>query len=325
MNTEFRLYSPIDPHVSGMLSVSDGHTLYWECSGNPSGVPVLVLLGGPGAGCSPKMRQLFDPLFYRIIMFDQRGAGRSRPHASVVHNTTRHLIADIECLREHLQVGRWLIVGGSWGATLALVYAANHPQKCSGLILRGTWLGRNSDINHFMTGMGGHRPNEYATFVRHVGLTPQTATASELLHAYAQRLLYDSSSSVFNSAAMAWFSYEGAFATVELGDPPAQDEETMAIALAMARLELHYFLHSVFLQDGYILDRATNVLRVHQIRGILLHGEHDWICPRDGVTELAQRWTQADLRLIPHAGHSRWEASLTQALLGAIDEFKSSL
>ena len=232
------LYPPIEPYTTGMLPLDSHHTMYWEQSGNPQGVPIVFLHGGPGAGATPTHRRFFDPSFYRIIVFDQRGAGRSLPLGSLKDNTTRHLVADLETLRRHLAIGRWAVFGGSWGSTLALAYAEAHPERCRGLVLRGVFLCRQSEIDWFLRGMRTVFPEAWRAFA---GFLPE-AERDDLLGSYYRRLI-DPSPSLHMPAARAWSTYEGACSTL-LPSPDtvaAFGEDRMALGLA--RIEAHYFRH----------------------------------------------------------------------------------
>lgn len=297
-----------------MLEVSDGHVLYVEQSGNPRGEPVVVLHGGPGGGSSPAMRRYFDPSHYRIILFDQRGCGRSRPHAEVQANTTGHLIADIEVIRTTLGIGQWSVFGGSWGATLALLYAIAHPARVVRMILRGVFLMTQAELDWFYGGAAGaFWPAQWQAFA---GMVPEDERG-DLIAAYGRRLF---SGNVLeeNRFARAWAGWENALASIESdglsGDPPS------TYARAFARIENHYFSNAGFLEeDGQILrDRA----RIEHLPAVIVQGRYDMICPPISAWRLAQGWRRADLRIVPAAGHALSESGITAELVRVMNEFR---
>jgi proline iminopeptidase len=283
--------------------------MYWETAGKPDGQPALFLHGGPGAGASAEHRRFFDPEHYRMVLFDQRGAGRSTPLGETQDNTTQHLIQDIEALREHLGIERWLLFGGSWGSTLALAYAEAHPERVTGLVLRGVFLGRAREIQWFLTGMRAFFPEAWARFASHI---PE-AERGDLLGAYLERLT-DPDPVVHLPAARAWSTYEGSCSTL-LPSPETiaafGDERT---ALGLARLEAHYFANNVFLEDGQLLRDAG---RLRGIPGTIVQGRYDVICPPESAWELKQAWPQAQHVTIPDAGHSAMEPGIRRALIAA--------
>ena len=310
------LFPPLEPARSGMLQVDALHALYWEECGRHDGIPVVFLHGGPGSGSSPKHRRFFDPQAYRIIVYDQRGAGRSRPLGELRDNSTAHLVADLEALRRHMGVERWLVFGGSWGSTLALAYAQAHPQCCLGLVLRGIFLCRDSEIDWFLRGMRNIHPEAWDRFAAHLPLQER----GDLLHAYYRRLI-DPDPSVHMAAARAWSRYEGACSTL-LPDPETAahfDDDT--VALGLARIEAHYFVNHAFLPDKALLDNAP---RLHGIPGIIVQGRYDVVCPIVSAHELHAAWPQAQYRIIPDAGHSAWEPGTLSALMEATQRFKLS-
>lgn len=296
-----------------MLPLDAVHSMYWEECGNRQGIPAVFLHGGPGAGSSAKHRRLFDPKAYRIILYDQRGAGRSTPLGELRDNATLDLVADLETLRQHLGVERWLVFGGSWGSTLALAYAQAHPQRCLGLVLRGIFLCRPGEIDWFMRGMGTVFPEAWREFAGH--LPP--SERNDLLGNYYRRLI-NPDSSVHMPAARAWSRYEGACSTL-LPDPDTTAHfADDTVALGLARIEAHYFMHSAFLPEAGLLA-ATGVLQT--IPGMIVQGRYDMVCPIVSAYELHVAWPQAVCRIIPDAGHSAWEPGTLAALVEATDRF----
>ena len=308
------LYSQIEPFDQRMLDVGDGHRIYVEQCGHPQGAPVIVLHGGPGGGCSPAMRRYFDPAHYRVILFDQRGCGRSRPHASVTANTTWHLVADIERIREALGIDRWIVFGGSWGATLALVYGETHPDRAVHLVLRGVFLATQGELDWFYGGgAGAFWPDRWREFVSPV---PEGERA-DLIAAYHKRLFSGDTVEEVRFA-RAWAAWENALASVEShgpgGDAPGD------YARAFARLENHYFTHKAFLeQDGQIL---CDIARLDDVPGIIVQGRLDMICPPVSAWRLAERWRRADLRMIPVAGHALSEPGISAELMRVMDDLR---
>lgn len=317
MTDRTELYPPLQPNRSGQLSVDDLHSLYWEESGNPDGVPVLFLHGGPGAGCSPKHRQFFDPAFYRIVLFDQRGAGRSTPLGELRRNTTPLLIDDIEQLRQRLGVEQWLIFGGSWGSTLALAYAEAQPQRCLGLILRGVFLCRPAEIDWFMRGIRLFYPEIWQRFADYL----PTAEQEDLLGNYYRRLL-DADPAVHAPAARAWSHYEGQTATL-LPDPElAAHFASDPVALGLGRIEAHYFQHQIFLPDNSLL---ANLPRITHLPASIVQGRYDVLCPPVSAWELHQAWPGSQLTMVADAGHSAWEPGICRELVRACEHFKIRL
>jgi proline iminopeptidase len=311
------LYPEIEPFAVGRLPVDGLHTLYFEQSGHPQGVPVVVLHGGPGAGSSPSHRRFFDPAFYRIVVFDQRGAGRSTPYAELRDNTTQHLLCDLETLRRELGIDRWLLFGGSWGSTLALAYAQAHPHRCMGLVLRGIFLCRRSEIEWFFYGMRRVFPENWRALAEHI----PAAERDDLLAAYWRRL-HDPSAAVRVAAARAWSTYEGACSTLL---PDAQAIAHFAserVVLGLARIEAHYFRHSGFLEDGELLVRAT---ALRSLPGVIVQGRYDMVCPIATADELHRAWPQAQYVVVPDAGHSAWEPGIRAALVAATERLKPVL
>ncbi len=308
------LYSAIEPRVSGMLQLDTIHVMYWEECGNLEGIPVVFLHGGPGAGSTPAHRRFFDPAAYRIIVYDQRGAGRSSPLGELRDNTTPLLIADLERLRAHLKIERWLVFGGSWGSTLALAYAQVHPGRCLGLALRGIFLCRKSEIDWFLYGLRSIYPEAWDKLA---GLLPH-AERADLLRSYHRRLI-DPDPAVHMPAARAWSVYEGSCSTLMPSPDTVAYFAGDVVALGLARIEAHYFVNNIFLADNALLD---NVAKLADIPGIIVQGRYDMVCPLVSAHELAAAWPQALYRVVPNAGHSVWEPGTQSALIEATDTFK---
>lgn len=310
------LYPQIEPHLSGYLEVDEAHTLYWEECGNPDGIPVLFLHGGPGGGCSPEHRRFFDPERYRIILFDQRGAGQSTPLGEFNNNTTQLLIEDIEQIRTMLDVEAWLIFGGSWGATLALAYGQAHPQQCLGFVLRGIFLCTPVEVEWFLHGMKWFFPEEHAQFLAPIPVEER----GDLLHAYARRLFHDDPA-VYAPAARSWSRYEGACLFLR-PDPKAKDDfSTDAVSLGIGRLEAHYFVHDGFLAPDQLLN---NLCAIAHLPAVIVQGRYDVVCPPITATRLHQAWPGARLHLVDDAGHSAFEPGITHFLIKATNEFAQS-
>lgn len=301
------LFAPIAAARTGMLQVDAVHALYWEESGNPQGIPVVFLHGGPGAGCSPRHRCFFDPGRYRIVLLDQRGAGRSTPRGELQGNTTQALISDLETLRDLLGIGRWLVFGGSWGSTLALAYAQAHPERCLGLILRGIFLATPGEIDWFMHGMGQIYPEVWQAFSHFLPAQER----ADLLQAYYRRLT-DPDPAVHMPAAHAWSRYEGACSTL-LPDPETTAhfaDET--VALGLARIEAHYFMHRAFLGEEQLL-RGLDPIR--HLPCAIVQGRYDIVCPIRSAWRLHEAWPQACFEVIADAGHSAFEPGIRAALV----------
>jgi len=308
------LYPPIEPHAAGMLRVDSRHQIYWEESGNPRGVPVIFLHGGPGAGATPAHRRFFDPNFYRIVILDQRGAGRSLPHGEIVDNTTKLLVEDIEAVRKHRGIDQWHVFGGSWGSTLALAYAEAYPAHVRGLILRGIFLCRKSEIDWFLYGIRNVFPEAWRAFS---GFLPPSERG-DLLESYYRRLI-DPDPAVHMPAARAWSVYEGACSTL-LPSPEtitAFGEDRMALGLA--RIEAHYFRHGIFLPENSLLD---NVDRIRRIPATIVQGRYDMVCPTVTADDLMRAWPEADYVIVPDAGHSAMEPGIRAALVTAMEKLK---
>ena len=302
-----------------MLAVDKPHVLYWEQSGNPNGTPVVFLHGGPGAGTAPAYRRFFDPERYRIILFDQRGSGRSTPEAELVNNTTQHLVADVEALRRHLGVERWLIFGGSWGSTLALAYGEAYPERCIGFILRGIFLFTNDEVDWFVgapgQGMGRFFPEAHRAFV---SVIPE-AERNDLLTAYYQRLI-SADPAIHKPAAAAWCAYENACSRlVPAAKASREPDPFYAGALAMARIEAHYMVNRGFLAPGQLLDGLPAIAR---LPAVIVQGRYDVVCPIAAADTLARAWPNAQYRIVADAGHSSMEPGIRAALVRATEDFK---
>jgi len=307
------LYPPITPYASGMMDTSCLHRIYWETSGNPDGIPVLFVHGGPGSGTSPKQRQFFDPARYRIILFDQRGSGRSTPHGELTDNTTPHLIADMEALRRELDIDRWLVFGGSWGSTLALAYAEAHPGHCRGLVLRGIFLCRTSEIDWFLDGIRAIFPEAQRQLAEFI---PE-AERGNLLTSYHQRLL-NPDPAIHQPAAHQWATFEASCSTLlpnpELVSAFCSDKT----ALSLSRIEAHYFVNHIFLPDNSLLAQLD---RIRMIPTIIVQGRYDAVCPIVTADELARTWPEARYVIVADAGHSAFEPGIARQLIAACDRF----
>lgn len=310
------LFAPIEPFRTGLLAVDALHTLYWEESGNPRGVPVLFLHGGPGSGTSPRHRRFFDPAHYRIVMFDQRGAGKSTPLGTFQDNTTPLLIDDIEQLRRLLAIDRWLLFGGSWGSTLALAYGQAHPTSCLGFILRGIFLCSRSEIDWFLYGMGQFFPEVHAEFVAPIPF----AERSDLLQAYSKRLFADDPVTSA-TAARDWGRYEGSCLYLTPNPGAVEEFGSAALSLGLGRLEAHYFLHEGFLKPDQLLH---NVARIAHLPAAIIQGRYDVVCPPVSAYRLHQAWPQAHLKMIEAAGHAAFEPETARALVAATEKFRRS-
>lgn len=311
------LFPEIEPRASGMLRLDALHSMYWEECGRAGGIPVVFLHGGPGAGSTPRHRRFFDPDAYRIIVYDQRGAGRSTPLGELRDNTTPHLIADLETLRRHLGVERWLVFGGSWGSTLAIAYAQTHPERCLGLILRGIFLCRRSEIEWFLYGLRSVFPEPWERFS---AFLPR-AERADLLANYHRRLV-DPDPSVHMPAARAWSVYEGSCSTLFPSPETVAYFAGDVVALGLARIEAHYFMNDIFLGENSLLQNAG---RLRDVPGVIVQGRYDMVCPLVSAHELHLAWPQADYRIVPDAGHSAWEPGILGALVEATERFRRSL
>lgn len=309
-------FPEIEPYRAGCLQVSPVHSLYFEEAGNPRGEPVLFLHGGPGAGINPKHRRFFDPAHYRIILFDQRGAGRSTPHAEILENTTRHLIEDMEKLRSMAGVQRWILFGGSWGSTLALAYAIAHPSRVSGLILRGIFLGRRSEVRWlFQEGASEVFPDYWEGFL--AAIPPEER--KDLMSAYHRRLT-GADERVRLRSAQAWSGWEASVCKMVPDENLIRESVADRMALALARLECHYCLNGLFLpSDNHILDHASTLAG---IRCRIVQGRYDMACPPRSAWDLHRALPGSEIRIVPDAGHSAGEPSLVRELVQATEDFK---
>ncbi|KAM6558987.1 hypothetical protein CsatA_028226 [Cannabis sativa] len=313
------LYSVIEPYSSGFLKVSDLHTIYWEQSGNPDGHPVVFLHGGPGGGTSPTNRRFFDPEFYRIILFDQRGAGKSTPHACLKENTTWDLIDDIEKLREHFKIPEWQVFGGSWGSTLALAYSQTHPDKVTGLVLRGIFLLRKKEIDWFYEGgAAAIYPDAWEPFR---DLIPEKERGC-FVDAYSKRLNSDDLETQ-HAAARAWTKWEMMTARLIPNDENIKKGDDDYFSLAFARIENHYFTNKGFFSsDSYLLD---NIDKIRHIDATIVQGRYDVCCPMMSAWDLHKVWPEADFKVVKDAGHSANEPGITAELVAANERLKNKI
>jgi proline iminopeptidase len=310
------LFPAIEPYRHGMLAVDDIHTLYWEEVGNPNGLPVVFLHGGPGSGLSPLHRCFFDPASYRVILFDQRGSGKSTPQGEMRNNTTPLLVADIEALRSMLGIEQWLVFGGSWGSTLALAYAQSHPTACLGLILRGIFLCSQAEVDWFVHGARWFHPKAHQAFL---GLL-QPEERGDVLHSYLRRLS-SPDPAIHLPAARVWSYFEGH--RVSLLPPPPSlpgGAEQDASDLAIARMEALYMANGAFMAENQLLD---GVALIRHLPCVIIQGRYDVICPPLTAWQLHQAWPEARMRMVEDAGHSGFEPGITRALVAATEQFKT--
>jgi len=309
------LYPAIEPYDTGTLRVDDRHVLYYEQCGNPQGKPVVLLHGGPGGGCSPKMRCFHDPARYRIVLFDQRGSGRSTPHADLIDNTTWDLVADIERLRETLGIESWQVFGGSWGSTLALAYAQKHPGRVTELVLRGIFLLRGWELKWFyQEGASRLFPDAWEHFVAPI---PEQERG-DLIEAFRQRLTSDDVGTRL-AAARAWSVWEGATSFLHVDEDFVSGHLNAEFALAFARIENHYFVNGGFFEAEDQLLRDAHL--ISEIPGVIVHGRYDVVCPLANAWQLHKAWPKAQLEISPASGHSAFEPENIDALVGATDRF----
>jgi len=314
--TDNGLYPSIGPFDSRMIRVGGGHRIYMEQCGNPKGLPVVVLHGGPGGGCSPAMRRFFDPSVYRIILFDQRGCGRSKPHASVENNTTWDLVEDIETIRTLLDIDRWIVFGGSWGATLSLVYAETHPDRVLGLVLRGVFLMTQRELDWFYGGGAGHFwPEQWEEFC---AVIPQDEQG-DLIGAYHKRL-FSADLETQIKFARVWAGWENALAVLTPGEGRGDKTMPGEYARAFARLENHYFHNAGFLGEDHAI--LNNLDRIADIPGVIVQGRYDMICPPVNAQSLAKGWNRGELRMIPAAGHALSEPGITKELVAVMNDMR---
>ena len=312
------LYSPIDPYNHGFIDVGDGHMVYFEEVGNPLGKPAVFIHGGPGGGAAPEARQFFDPAKYRVVLFDQRGCGRSKPHASLESNTTWDLVADMERIRNHLGIDRWLVFGGSWGSTLGLAYAQEHPKVVSELVLRGIFLLRPKELRWFyQEGASAIYPDSWEHYVAPI----PSDERGDFISAYYRQLTSEDPETRLK-AARAWSVWEASASYL------TQNEDFMAkldapdAALAMARIECHYFINAGFFRSPNQL--LENIDKIRDIPAIIVQGRYDVVCPPMTAWELHKAWPEADFQIIPGAGHSAFDPENAAALVAATDRFASS-
>jgi proline iminopeptidase len=308
------LYPPLEPYESGMLDSGDGHRVYWELCGNPGGKPAVFLHGGPGGGCSPDHRRLFDPQRYRVLLFDQRGCGRSTPHASLEANTTWHLVEDIEALRRMLGVEAWLVLGGSWGSALALAYAETHPHHVTGLILRGIFTLRRAELHwYYQEGASWLFPDKWERF-----LAPVPESERDDLMAAYRRILTGPDPKARLEAARAWSLWEGETITLLPDERTSKQFGIDDYALAFARIENHYFVNGGFFEEGQLIREAH---RLHDIPGVIIQGRYDVATPAKTAWELHRAWPQAAFHLVPDAGHAFNEPGILHHTIAATDAF----
>lgn len=311
------MYPEIEPFQTDFLIVSEDHDLYWEESGNPNGQPILFLHGGPGSCTEPLFRRFFDPKVYRIILMDQRGCGKSTPHASLKDNTTWHLVEDIEKLRAYLSIKKWIVFGGSWGSTLALCYAIMHPEHVKGLILRGIFLVRQKELKWFYQ-FGAHHifPDEWEKFVAPIPVSER----QDLISAYYKQLT-SSDPDLRRTAAKAWSGWEAATLKLMYDSKLFSKFTADEHADSISRIECHYFVNRAFMEtDNWILE---NVFKIRSIPGIIVHGRYDVICPVENAWELHKAWPESTLEIVPDAGHAISEKGISEALVRATDNFRN--
>ncbi len=308
------LFPPLEPFATRMLQVQAPHAIYVEECGNPQGLPAVFVHGGPGGGCTPDNRRFFDPARYRVVLFDQRGCGRSRPHAELAHNSTQALVADMERIRETLGIERWVVFGGSWGSTLALVYAETHPERVMALILRGIFLVTAEELSWFyQDGIQHLFPDYFEEFVAPIPPTERT----DLMHAYYRRLTSDNMTTR-RRAAEAWSLFEARCSALLPSEVILEHFSEPDVAMAVARIECHYFVHDCFLEPDQIIRDAH---RIRQIPGVIVQGRYDVVCPMGAAWRLHKAWPAAQFRLIPDAGHASSEPGICSALIEATDVF----
>ena len=310
-------YPPIRPYQSGHLRVSPVHEIYYEQSGNPNGKPVVFLHGGPGGGTDSKMRRFFDPKRYRIVLFDQRGCGKSRPPASLEDNTTWHLVADIEALREHLKIGKWQVFGGSWGSTLALAYSQKHPERCTELVLRGIFTLRRWELEWFYQDPGGAAalfPDLWEHYIEPLSEEER----KDCMRAYYRRLTSDDRTTLL-AAARSWSIWEGALSYIKMNQDAVRKYGDPEFAAAFARIECHYFVNGGWLErESQLLD---DVPRIRHIPATIVQGRFDVVCPMRTAWALHKAWPEADFRIVPDAGHSAFEPGTSRELIRATDRY----
>lgn len=309
------VFPEIEPYRSGTLAVDELHTLYWEECGNPDGQPVLFLHGGPGAGTSPSHRRFFDPAHYRIVLFDQRGAGKSTPLGEYRNNTTALLIDDIEKIRVMLGIQQWLVFGGSWGSTLALAYGEAHPERCLGFILRGIFLCTKAEVDWFVNGMGYFYPEIHQRFAEAIPVEER----GDLLQAYVKRLFCDDPA-IYMEAARNWSRYEGSCLFLKPQAEAIASFESDEVSLGIGRLEAHYMQHGAFMDDDALI---RNIAKIRHLPAVIVQGRYDVICPPVSAYRLHQAWPEAAYHVIGDAGHAAMEPGIASALVQATEDFKT--
>ena len=312
---KYQMYPGIEPHSSGVLDLDGLHKMYWEVSGNPDGVPVVFLHGGPGAGASSSHRRFFDPEYYRILIFDQRGCGRSKPFGELTDNTTQHLVEDMERLREHLEIEQWLLFGGSWGSSLALAYGITYPERAIGFVLRGLFLCREKELQWFLGGVAAVYPEPWRAFSEFLPEDERETIAES----YYRRLT-DEDPAIHLPAARAWARFEGACSTLLPNPESVASLETGRAASALARIEAHYFINHMFLPDDYFFRHLG---KIRHLPASIVQGRYDMVCPITTADEYAKCWPEAEYTIVPDAGHSAMEPTIRSALVAATERFKS--
>jgi proline iminopeptidase len=311
------LYPPIEPYDFGLLDVDNVHKIYWEKVGNKKGIPILVLHGGPGAGGNISLRRFFDPNFYNIIIFDQRGAGRSSPAACIQNNTTQDLVKDIEKLRIFLKIDQWIIFGGSWGSSLSLAYSQEYPKNIIYMVLRGVFLCRKKEIQWFLKGIKNIFPEYWNRFN---SFLPKEERKDLLLSYYNRLIAKDSK--IYEKAAISWARYEANCSTFLPNASVTEEFLDVQMALNLARIEAHYFINNLFLEEGQLLNNAS---KIKDIKGFIIQGRYDAICPAESAYDLANAWPNANLRIIEASGHSSLEPPIQNALIETMEKIKNML
>jgi proline iminopeptidase len=316
MGARRSFYPEIEPNRSGYLEVSELHRIYWEESGNPDGKPVVFVHGGPGGGTDPKQRRFFDPHAYRIVLFDQRGCGKSTPHAELTDNTTWHLVDDMEKLREHLDIRRWQVFGGSWGSTLGLAYAQKHPDRVSELVLRGIFMLRHKELHWFyQDGASAIFPDAWEHYLAPIPVDER----GDLIDAYYRRLTSDDAAARLE-AARAWSIWEASTSFLRPSDDYVKHAGEDEFATAFARIECHYFVNRGFFERPDQL--LEDVARLADIPAVIVQGRYDVVCPMMSAWELAKAWPSAKLQIVADAGHSAYEEGIVHHLVEATDRFR---
>lgn len=309
------LYAPIEPYEAGKIEVSQLHTIAWEKSGNPAGIPVIVIHGGPGGGGQPSYRQYFDPSAFNIIQFDQRGCGSSTPHAELQDNTTQALVGDIETLREAFGIERWHVFGGSWGSTLSLVYAQTYPERAISLVLRGIFMCRKSELHWFYQDGASHIfPDAFEPYREHIPVPEQ----HDLISAYHQRLISDDVE-VRRAAAKQWTRWEMATSRLFPDTSYLEKAEDLDFAVAFARIECHYFINGIFLEEAHILNHVSSI---QHIPTVIVQGRYDVVCPARSAWELHKALPNSSLTIVPDSGHSMGEVSIARELVAATNALR---